>query len=177
MHLLDGCRPYAASCGIRTKWPSRMRTPLYLNISSHKPIYIFVSFSKNLLYQNLYFFSVQFKIDNFWLQTTCILLILIIWAVNTDKDRTFYSTLKNVMRSEIWPWSPCGSFKTSTWNEYVFRWMSHPTYVISPSPQVKWYVLTWLEYLIPLTCLKLTHFGHIQLWILEFWMKFGAWSI
>ena len=27
--------------------------------------------------------------------------------------------------------------KTSTWKEYVFGWMSHPTYVISLSPQAK----------------------------------------
>ena len=27
------------------------------------------------------------------------------------------------------------TFKTSTWKEYVFGWMSHPTYVISLSPQ------------------------------------------
>ena len=45
-------------------------------------------------------------------------------------------------------------FKTSLWNEYVFGRMSHPTYVISPSPEVKWYVLIWIKYLIPLTCLK-----------------------
>ena len=45
-------------------------------------------------------------------------------------------------------------FKTITWKEYVFSWMSNPTYVISLSPQAKWYVLIWLKYLIPLTCLK-----------------------
>ena len=50
-------------------------------------------------------------------------------------------------------------FKTSTWNEYVFSWMSHPTYyVISLSPQVKWYVLIWFKYFTPLTCLKIFHF-------------------
>ena len=32
--------------------------------------------------------------------------------------------------------------------------MRHPTYVISVSPQAKWYVLIWFKYLIPLTCLK-----------------------
>ena len=36
--------------------------------------------------------------------------------------------------------------------------MSHPTYVISLSPQAKWYVLIGLKYLIPLTCLKLENF-------------------
>ena len=46
--------------------------------------------------------------------------------------------------------------KTSTWNEYVFGLMSNPTYVISLSPQAKWYVLIWLKYLIPLTCLNWT---------------------
>ena len=44
--------------------------------------------------------------------------------------------------------------RASTWNEYVFGLMSHPTYVISLSPQTKWYVLIWYRYLIPLTCLK-----------------------
>ena len=29
------------------------------------------------------------------------------------------------------------AFKTSTWNEYVFGWMSHSTYVISLYPQAK----------------------------------------
>ena len=33
--------------------------------------------------------------------------------------------------------------------------MSHSAYVISLSPQAKWYVLIWFKYLIPLTCLKL----------------------
>ena len=33
--------------------------------------------------------------------------------------------------------------------------MSHPTYVISISPQAKWYVLIWFKYSIPLTCLKI----------------------
>ena len=42
-------------------------------------------------------------------------------------------------------------FKTSTWNEYVFDLMGHPTYVIS---KAKWYVLIWIKNLIPLTCLK-----------------------
>ena len=32
--------------------------------------------------------------------------------------------------------------------------MIHPTYVISLSPQTKWYMLIWLKYLIPPTCLK-----------------------
>ena len=32
--------------------------------------------------------------------------------------------------------------------------MSHPTYVISLSPQAKWYQLIWFKYLIPLTCLN-----------------------
>ena len=49
-------------------------------------------------------------------------------------------------------WNPI--FKTSTWNECVFGWMSHPTYVISLSPQTKWYMLIWFKYWIPLTCLK-----------------------
>ena len=36
-------------------------------------------------------------------------------------------------------WVTKGFFKikTSTWTEYVFGWMSHPTYVISLSPQAK----------------------------------------
>ena len=33
--------------------------------------------------------------------------------------------------------------------------MSHPTDVISSSSKVKWYVLIWFKYSIPLTCLKL----------------------
>ena len=45
-------------------------------------------------------------------------------------------------------------FKTRTWKEYMFGWMSHLTYVISLSPQAKWYVLIWFKYLIPLTCLN-----------------------
>jgi len=62
------------------------------------------------------------------------------------------------------PWAPFSSFqlkrktpslKTSTWKEYVFGWMSHPTYVISLSPQAKWDMLIWFKYLIPLTCLKI----------------------
>ena len=32
--------------------------------------------------------------------------------------------------------------------------MSHPTYVMSLSPQAKWYVLIRWKYLIPLTCLN-----------------------
>jgi len=39
--------------------------------------------------------------------------------------------------------------------------MSHPTYVILLFPQVKWYVLIWYKYLIPLTCLK-TMFRMLQ---------------
>ena len=35
-------------------------------------------------------------------------------------------------------------FKTSEWNQYVFGWMSHPTYVPSPSLQAKWYVIIFI---------------------------------
>ena len=33
--------------------------------------------------------------------------------------------------------------------------MSNPTFVISLSPQAKWYVLIWFKFSIPLTCLKI----------------------
>ena len=47
------------------------------------------------------------------------------------------------------------SLKASRWNECVFGWMGHSTYVNPLLPQAKWYVLILFEYFIPLTCLKI----------------------
>ena len=48
--------------------------------------------------------------------------------------------LKNIM-TLVWT-----TLKTSTWNEYVFALISHPTYVISICPRAKWYVLIGFKF-------------------------------
>ena len=63
----DGRRPYAAQCGIRTKWPSGRRTPLFF---ANK---IILSFKlKSALNFTLNFIMVGFKLSSlipFWLKT------------------------------------------------------------------------------------------------------------
>ena len=64
---------------------------------------------------------------------------------------------------KLWAWNSCYDlqlFKKSTSNECVFGLMSHPTHVLSLSPQSKWYVLIWSKYLIPLTCLNIASTNH-----------------
>ena len=53
-------------------------------------------------------------------------------------DTLFYLLALHIDPSEVESGSKNPDlFKTSTWKEYVFGWMSHPTYVISVSLQAK----------------------------------------
>ena len=86
--------------------------------------------------------------------------------ISQERKRLIQKGKSRVDQRWNWIWLENGSkmapsfwrfevFKTSTWNEYAFGGMSHPTYVISLYPEAKWYVFIWIKYLIPLTCLKI----------------------
>ena len=78
------------------------------------------------------------------------LLMKMFWNV-TRKFIIYFTNYILHLRLE---WKNSVFFKTSTWEKYVFGWMSHSIHVISLSPQAKWYVLIWINYWIPLTCLE-----------------------
>ena len=63
------------------------------------------------------------------------------------------------------------TLKTSMWKDYVFGWMSHPTHVISLSPEGKRYVLIWIKLLTPLTRLKF-NLGKCRIWNGVDWSSF-----
>ena len=84
------------------------------------------------------------------------LLMKMFWNVTRKFIRYFTNYILH-LRLE---WKNTVFFKISTWKEYVFGWMIQLTFIISLSPQAEWYVLIWIKYLIPLTCLN----NNIEKW-------------
>ena len=83
-----------------------------------------------------------------------------------ERKRLIQKASREWIKSEIgyglkmdqkWPrrFEDLSYLKTNTWKEYAFGEMSHPTYVISLSSEVKWNVFIWIKYSISLTCLKI----------------------
>ena len=112
-----------------------------------------------VIYYNQFFFSILTKISPpIKVSLTCLCPYKpskwAIWYGHYYMEVIWYGPYHMI----YFIWTPSGcwkpTFKASMWKYYVFGLMSHSTFVILLSPQAKWYVLIWFQYLNPLTCLK-----------------------